>query len=91
MTFWIITLAMTAVVSLLLIRALIRNDGGDVADAAAFDMQVYRDQLAEVERDVARGVVPAEDAGRIKTEISRRILAADTALQSGGAAGAGAV
>ncbi|UWR10116.1 c-type cytochrome biogenesis protein CcmI [Sulfitobacter mediterraneus] len=89
MTFWIITLAMTAVVSLLLIRALIRNDGGDVANAAAFDMQVYRDQLAEVERDVARGVVPAEDAGRIKTEISRRILAADTALQSGGAAGAG--
>lgn len=89
MTFWIITLAMTAVVSLLLIRALIRNDGGDVADAAAFDMQVYRDQLAEVERDVARGVVPAEDAGRIKTEISRRILAADTALQSGGAATAG--
>lgn len=89
MTFWIITLAMAAVVSLLLIRALIRNDGSDLADAAAFDMQVYRDQLAEVERDVARGVVPAEDAGRIKTEISRRILAADTALQSGGAATAG--
>ncbi len=46
---------------------------------AAHDVQVYRDQLAEVERDVARGVLPDADATRVRTEISRRILAADAA------------
>ena len=40
------------------------------------DMQVYRDQLAEVERDLARGVIAVEEAASIRTEVSRRLLAA---------------
>lgn len=86
MTFWIITVAMATLVVIMLARALTRD--GDVADATDFDLKVYRDQLAEVERDVARGVIPAEDAERARTEISRRILAADmgreTAVSKGG-------
>ncbi|WP_291737985.1 c-type cytochrome biogenesis protein CcmI, partial [Leisingera sp. F5] len=35
----------------------------------------------EVDKDLARGVINAGDADRIRTEISRRILAADTQLQ----------
>jgi cytochrome c-type biogenesis protein CcmH len=77
MTFWIITAAMSALVFAFLARALTRPQVAEVADAADFDLKVYRDQLAEVARDVARGVIPAEDAERARTEISRRILAAD--------------
>lgn len=88
MTFWFITAAMAALVVLVLARALMRGAEEDVADAAEFDLKVYRDQLQEVERDVARGVVSSQDAERTLTEISRRILSADKARQDGARAGA---
>ena len=43
------------------------------------DVKVYRDQLREVERDVARGILAPIDADRLRLEISRRILDADRA------------
>ncbi|MGB0440931.1 MAG: c-type cytochrome biogenesis protein CcmI, partial [Paracoccaceae bacterium] len=49
-----------------------------------FDLKVYRDQLREIDRDAARNLVPAEEAERLRTEIARRILAADTKAQAGG-------
>ncbi len=82
MTFWIISAAMALLVALMLGRSLLRAQGGDIPDASEYDLKVYRDQLAEVERDVARGVIPHEDAERARTEISRRILAADASRSS---------
>lgn len=81
MSFWIISIAMAALVALLLGRAMWRGAQNVVPTHEQFDVQVYRDQLAEVERDVARGVVPAEDAERVRTEISRRILATDPQIR----------
>lgn len=78
MTFWIIITAIAVAVVGVLLRAMLRADDTVVEDAAAFDLKVYRDQLAEVDRDVARGVLAAEDAERARTEISRRILSLDT-------------
>lgn len=89
MTFWIIIIAIAVLVVLLLVRAVRWSADMALPEAVDFDVQVYRDQLAEVERDVARGVVPAEDAERIKTEISRRILSADAARGGSGATGSG--
>jgi cytochrome c-type biogenesis protein CcmH len=40
-----------------------------------YNLAVYRDQLAEIERDLARGLLTAEQAETARTEISRRILA----------------
>jgi cytochrome c-type biogenesis protein CcmH len=79
MTFWIIITAMAAMVALLLGRALWRGAQVAVPTQTQYDIQVYRDQLAEVDRDLARGVVEPVDAERVRTEISRRILAADAA------------
>tara|TARA_R110002110_G_scaffold143084_3_gene331718 strand:- start:5465 stop:6685 length:1221 start_codon:yes stop_codon:yes gene_type:complete len=90
MTFWIITCAMAAMVAVLLGRAMVRGGQAGVQDAASYDLKVYRDQLAEVERDVARGVVASEDAERARTEISRRILAADAATQTAATGGGAA-
>ncbi|MFK7752956.1 MAG: c-type cytochrome biogenesis protein CcmI [Sedimentitalea sp.] len=78
MTFWIVTGLLALTVAGTLAMALLR--GRVSADAAeAYDLRVYRDQLKEVDRDVARGVLSASDGERVRTEISRRILASDGA------------
>lgn len=81
--FWAVTFALTLAVTLLLVRALTKGQkAGD--DAAA--LKVYRDQLAEVDRDLARGVLTPAEAERLKTEVSRRLLDADRALRAAPAA-----
>ncbi|APX10605.1 c-type cytochrome biogenesis protein CcmI [Tateyamaria omphalii] len=80
MYFWIVTALLTLVVLATLARAMLRGSVGD-RPPAAYDLDVYRDQLREVDRDLARGVVSEADADRVRTEVSRRILAADAALQ----------
>lgn len=49
---------------------------------AAYDLEVYRDQLAEIERDQARGLINESEAKAARTEIARRALAADAAATS---------
>jgi cytochrome c-type biogenesis protein CcmH len=80
MSFWIITAAMGLSVALILGLVIVRSRTGQGA-AADYDLRVYRDQLKEVDRDLARGVINEGDAERTRVEISRRILAADTAAQ----------
>ena len=87
MKFWLIAGLISALVAALLGRSLLRGQDGAV-DAAAFDVQVYRDQLSEVDRDLARGVLGEAEAERTRTEISRRLLAADAAAKSVTAKGA---
>lgn len=84
--FWMTTFALAAAVTGLLILALLRGRR-DTGPAEAFDLQVYRDQLKEVERDLARGTIGAEDAERLRTEVSRRILSADAQAGAQGVAG----
>ncbi|WP_291727122.1 c-type cytochrome biogenesis protein CcmI [Leisingera sp. F5] len=80
MIFWTVTALIAFSAAFLLAMILIRaRTAGE--PAAAYDLRVYRQQLREVDKDLARGVINAGDADRIRTEISRRILAADTQLQ----------
>ncbi len=41
------------------------------------DLAVYRGQLAEVDRDLARGIIGADEAEGLRIEIKRRILGLD--------------
>ena len=43
-----------------------------------YDRAVYRDQLRELERDVARGVMSPAEASSARLEIQRRLLAVDS-------------
>ena len=52
--------------------------GGASKGAQDTDIDIYRDQLLEVDRDLARGVLDEAEAERTRTEVSRRLLAADT-------------
>ncbi len=86
MGFWIVAGGLTLAVSLILGLALLRGRIGD-APPAAYDLQVYRDQLKEVDRDQARGVISEAEAERLRAEVSRRVLAADAQLRAGGETG----
>ncbi len=77
MWFWIPAGALALAVVLTILWALLRRRAA-TADAVS-DVQIYRDQLAAVERDVERGTIGANDAERIRIEVSRRLLAADKA------------
>jgi cytochrome c-type biogenesis protein CcmH len=76
--FWIF-LALSVLVVVGLILAPMARGQIKAAPRAAYDMQVYRDQLAEIDREVARGSLNAEDAATSRAEIGRRLLAADDA------------
>ena len=79
--FWVVAGGLLVAVAALMLRALSRPLD---TEAAHPDLKVYRDQLAEVDRDLARGVIGADDAARLRTEVSRRLLEADRALRGAG-------
>ena len=55
---------------------------------ASYDIQVHRDQLREIEADLARGVLSEAEAAATRIEVSRRLLAAADAEAGEAAAGA---
>ena len=87
MAFWIITFLLALIASAVMATALLRARAATAEgdESATYDLQVYRDQLKDVDRDLARGVIAETDAERVRTEISRRILAADSAARSAAA------
>ncbi len=78
MTLWILFSAVTLGVLLLLVLPLLRRQTAAPA-RIAYDIVVYRDQLAEVERDLERGLLNAGQADAARTEILRRMLVAEDA------------
>ena len=74
---------LTFAVLVMLALPLLRRQNGSVI-RAAFDMQVYRDQLRELEKDLERGVVTAEQADAARLEIHRRLLNADAEARAAG-------
>ncbi|MCQ0969075.1 c-type cytochrome biogenesis protein CcmI (plasmid) [Paracoccus sp. TK19116] len=75
--FWFFAAAMLAVVALALLAPFRRRAATSSEPAAAYDLRVYRDQLNEVENDLARGVIAPEEAERLRIEIGRKVLDAD--------------
>ena len=70
-------LALLAFLALLPILLPLLKGSRPVASRASFDQAVYRDQLQELDRDIARGMVTRTDADASRLEIQRRLLAAD--------------
>ncbi|MGA0561226.1 c-type cytochrome biogenesis protein CcmI [Ancylobacter sp. VNQ12] len=55
-------------------------DAGPATNGAEADLAVYRDQLAEIERDRASGLIGAEEGEAARTEVVRRILRASAEI-----------
>jgi cytochrome c-type biogenesis protein CcmH len=76
---WAIFAVMTVVALAIVLVPLLRARK-ETPERASFDLAVYRDQLAEADRDAERGLLSAEEAEAAKAEIGRRMLrAADEA------------
>jgi len=71
--FWILAALMTLVVVLILAYPLFETRR--LKDESSYALNIYRDQLAEIERDQQRGVLGADQAKAAQLEIQRRILA----------------
>lgn len=73
-TLWLLLAMLTAAVVAYFVRSL--PGGAEEQQSDEADVAVYRDQLLEVDRDVARGTLPEAEAASARLEISRRLLAA---------------
>ena len=85
MLFWIIAIGAAILTTVFVALPLLKRRD-EAAPRAAHDVQVFRDQLTELDRDVARGAVSPEDADATKLEIQRRLLAADAEMRTTGGA-----
>jgi cytochrome c-type biogenesis protein CcmH len=72
-----LVLAAVAFVTLLLIISPLLRGSRGMPARQQYDQAVYRDQLRELDRDVARGLLSDTDAQGARLEIQRRLLTAD--------------
>lgn len=73
MSFWLVAALLTLAAALAVMFPFLRPPRHR-ADESEHDLEVYRDQLGELERDVARGTIGREEAAEARAEIGRRIL-----------------
>ncbi|SFR46408.1 c-type cytochrome biogenesis protein CcmI [Litoreibacter janthinus] len=91
MIFWVSAAALAMLTMLAFLWPLLRGNEGalDRADSA---IAIFRDQLGEVDRDEERGIISGAEANAARTEIKRRMIAADKGrgpASAGGGAGKG--
>lgn len=94
MTFWLATGALSALAIALLLWPLLRRPA-EITPRQAYDLNVYRDQLAEIAREADEGRLGAEQAAAARAEIEHRLLAtaeagAETEAETGTDAPGGA-
>ena len=75
MTVEIVIAVVSVVAAALLVLPLVRKRR-DMADRSEYDLAVYRQQLADVDADIARGVMSPEEGASVKLEVERRMLKA---------------
>lgn len=82
---WFIMAGMTAAAVLALLWPMSRRirTGPGEAGTASTETGFYEDQLAEIERDLARGLIAPDEAEAARTEAARRLLRANRAAQAG--------
>ncbi|WP_151719234.1 c-type cytochrome biogenesis protein CcmI [Gemmobacter serpentinus] len=79
--FWVTAAGLVVASCAALFLGLWRGRAQDQMPETQVDLRIYRDQLAEVDRDAARGTLSVEEAARLRIEVSRRILEADKQAQ----------
>ena len=73
MTLWFVLALMTAAAIFAVLWPLARRES---ALRSGSDVNVYRDQLEEIRRDHAAGLIGESEAAAAQVEVSRRLLAA---------------
>jgi len=81
MIFWIVAAPILLVTTAALVWPMLRRRA-TLRDGADFDMEVYRDQLRQIDRDRAEGLIDGPAAEAARAEIGRRLIAADARRES---------
>src|SRR5258706_15648358 len=81
MTLWLILTIMTAAAAIWSSAPLIRRFDRSQAESVS-DIEIYRDQLQEVEHELRQGLIDDTQAEMARVEIKRRILAADSSQRA---------
>jgi cytochrome c-type biogenesis protein CcmH len=82
MLLWIAMAVLAAAVSLAVLAPLYRGRGTGPSEDPA--LAIYRDQLAEIDRDLGRGLIGPDEAEAARTEIARRLIRAGEAPDQAG-------
>ena len=78
---WVVLAGMTGLAALAAVWPLVRGARRGAPPSA--DAAFYKAQLGEIERDVARGFLPADEAAGARVEAARRLIAASAATAGG--------
>lgn len=81
MAFWVLCAVLAALSIAFVVWPLLRNTAQQ-SDRQEAEVAIYQDQLREIERDLERNLIKAEEAKAAKLEVSRRLLAADDIANS---------
>ncbi len=81
MLFWIVAAALTLIGCLAVLVPYMRGGRQGTLDAA-YDLEVYADQLRSIEGELERGVLPQADAELARAEIGRKLLNAKAKLEN---------
>lgn len=73
MIFWSVAIAIALAVAIILLRPLLRVSTEEPVNT---DVALYQAQLAEIDRDLSRDILDAQEAERAKAEVGRRLLTA---------------
>ena len=73
---WGIAAVLVLIVLVIMLRPLLKRREGENAPREAYDINVYKDQLLEIEADLERGLLSEQQGEAARTEIKRRMLAA---------------
>jgi cytochrome c-type biogenesis protein CcmH len=74
MVLWILIAVLTGIAAFAALWPLARRTAA--SPAVQSDVAIYKDQLAEIERDRARNLLPPEEAEAARIEVSRRLIGA---------------
>jgi len=87
--FWILAALMTVAVAIVLLVPLARRPK-DEASEQDFDVEVYRDQLREIDRDVESDLISPDEAEFARAEVGRRLIKVSKQAERASAASGGA-
>jgi cytochrome c-type biogenesis protein CcmH len=76
MQLWGLAAVLAVAVLVIMLWPLIKRRGDDNAPREAYDINVYKDQLLEIDADLERGLLSEDQGEAARTEIKRRMLAA---------------
>ncbi len=76
MSFWI-AVAVLSAITLFLLAAPLWRKNKEEGERADYELNVFKDQLKELDRDLERGLINQAEAETARVEIQRRLLAAD--------------